>query len=255
MKELERFLEIVWDKEFKTRNEIITETGDALSPDKTFYPYNHNWGPIAMAFEQAGNRLHDLNVTLDEVGIYQTTQSGHITLNPSSTVDEFVKAQQRKILSPLRILCIGGPEGRVFADFGADVVNVDPYIAKAPATIQRPTLTELPDDFNRYTAKTITCNGVRLFDIALSCRVFDRGSGLDPLFRWIGSAVSYSETKIYKNMIMIILSCLKDGGVFIADGDMLHFALANAESKEIQVYATHRGDTPQDTSSVWAVKK
>lgn len=243
----------IWQVEFSTNRHIVTEEGDDLSlPDQFYLPYSHNWPNIGMAIEKLGNRI---NPSIP-YRIHTTDPNGDFLLKRQLTDQDIFHAQQEKILHNTSVLCIGGIEGRVLADFGATVVNMDEKIHVVTQTIQRHSLIEIPEYF---TQDTLSLIGDHQFDIVMACNVIDRGSGLDTVSRRSIFSIDEEEIETYTRYILLLLSAVKEDGYIIVNGNMLSHAMKRIDVRTIEIYPidSHTTGTSAltDSRSVWVIQK
>lgn len=248
------FLGERWKMEFGTGEEIITEKRLSVEPDQKFQNFAHNWAVLGLTVEKGGEWLKK-----NHPGIYKEfkgkffseDEKGTVRLNKEACLADFNLGLEKKIFQGLKVLCIGGIEGRFLADLGAEVVNIDPLVDKAPLAIKREKLTEIPTFFSSKVAQELVA-GNGPFDISLSCWFFDRGSGLDPFFRIFGIPLSDEEIEIYKKVLERILSVTKEQGFSIHNGDMVRFAVGNF--RICQPYKSFESDEIEGSTISWVIR-
>lgn len=198
------FLGDLWEEHFKTRTPFFkTHTSTfSLLFDEEFFDYQGKLFQFVLALEF----LRKLRPTLS-LGIFDN--GGRLASNLNKKDLETIVKNQG--LEDLRIGVFGGPEGRVFAALGAQAVNIDPLINKAPG-LNLTNLSELP-----ITIREAQAQLPQNFDLTFSARVFDNGSGLVmPNFsnydEWVAGWADYLRS---------ILQMTRVGGFSIHDGNMM----------------------------------
>lgn len=149
---------------------------------------------------------------------------------------------EEKILRGVSACAIGGPEGRVFAEMGADVVNIDPQINKAPR-LDLPNLQERAEPLTQEIAKEYQGR----FDVTISSRLFDFGSGLVP-----GNSINR-----FTEYFQLVMEMTKRGGISIHDGEAMPYIIDALDLypnlKEVALNAP--GDRIGDSTAVYVLQR
>ena len=169
-----------------------------------FPSYNDDWPDVYYSpYDEIDSLLH---IGLEEVhrlGLVAATSifDSEGRISQESSLNDWFEFASVKPLRGARVAVIGGPEGRVFAEWGADVCSVDPYLDQLP--LPHHLLTNAVDFPDYLTDELVGRLGQ--FDITMSSAVFDVGSGI-----WSG--VQAMEK---------VLKLTKHGGVSIHNGGMM----------------------------------
>ena len=109
-----------------------------------------------------------------------------------------------KLLHGLSVFVLGGTEGRIFAEMGAQTINLnDNYLKISPSDVSNLQELSEPLEFN------FVFQHKEEFDLTFSSRVFDSGSGM--AWNMLG----------YENYFRMLLEMTKQGGLAIHHGDQM----------------------------------
>lgn len=131
------------------------------------------------------------------------------------------KLMSDKPLKGVSVGVFGGPEGRVFAQMGADTINIAPSINLAPP-LDLPNLQEISAYFDSQLAEEYKDS----FDLTFTSRVFETGSGLK-IARQPEEKQFKSEFSMYEEFLRLILETTKAGGISVHDGDLVRLVLGD----------------------------
>ncbi len=247
---IEQFLISVWREYFNN---------DA---QEVFQPFSYQVGFFTELFRVMGQYLlacqgKDESL-FGERGLYSVEKRESIRINERNC-KAWEEARGNKVFHNLRVLCLGGLEGRVLAALGAQVVNVDPLIAKLPESKLPSNLIEIP---RRFPIKDDVWADVLKggFDLTFSFWLFDRGSGLDSRERPMSYQIKPEELDVYKSVFIEALRVTKPGGLSVHSGNMMHLILNARDNNlnnlvgKVDVFADGFGqERPSD--SLWIIKK
>lgn len=139
-------------------------------------------------------------------------------LKEEKDIEEINKLPELKPFEGLRILCVGGAEGRVAVHLGATAINIDPAIHAVPSKfIDRGKLTEMATPFDQDSFAQLFQKDQ--FDIIMSLRLFSAGS-------------TFAETpEEYKEMMQLMSQLIRPGGYMLHHGDLVEDTLSQLENK------------------------
>lgn len=232
----------LWLKHFGTREFFEVEKGGSLWSRGGLFgidysPYRSAFAEVALSLTY----LHHLGKIPANPELFES--NGRFNHDLSTQVLEDLLFR-RRLLNGINVLVIGGPEGRIFAEMGATVVGIDPYIDRAPK-IDLPNLEEIPDYFVDARSVPPTHDG---FDLTLSSRLFDRGSGL-ARFR--------ESREVYQQTLRGLLEVTRNGGLSIHDGDSVPVATkANTDlCRLLEVASPFGNDKPGSSSLAYVLQR
>jgi hypothetical protein len=161
---LRECLRKMWKQHFHTDGVVFH--GRSFYND---YPVYY-WG-FALAIEQ----LTDMGLVTNKANIVDP--NGELIKNASEEAwNDFIA---KKSLTGTKILVVGGPEARVFAEMGATAIGIDPFILSVPSVKHRQlNLVETPGILDKEIALQLLGGWA---DLAFSHWLFDSFSGIgDP---------------------------------------------------------------------------
>lgn len=237
-------LEGLWEKHYGDIFEFENVKSSGLEPSKTFQSYGYKSMEVMLILE------HLFRNGLISSGKFLFDKTGR--LREDISLEEILKLVDQKLLSGISVCCIGGPEGRIFAEMGASAVNIDPLIKKSPR-LTLPNLEEVSKFLDEETANRLK----NRFDLTWSSWLFDRGSGLDSKTRWDFSTISSDEIGSYQNFLKLILTMTKSGGISIHNGNMMPKTVKNITGigKVVEIAPSFLSDKPGYSSIVYVLKK
>lgn len=212
--DFEFVLKSLWKKHFGIGGSFAAEKGGSFWTTGRLFgtdyaPYQTKFAEVALALEY----LQQLGTIPPTPELFDLNGKIHRDL-PFRILEDLLF--RKRLLNGVEVLVIGGPEGRIFAEMGATVVGIDPFLDSAPK-LDLPNLEEISDyfDFQReqfYLGR---------FNLTLSARLFDDGSRLVTNY-------GYAEGKsrqVYKDTLMSLLKVTRVGGISIHDGDSVPGAI------------------------------
>lgn len=144
---------------------------------------------------------------------------------------------EKQQLTGVSVFVLGGIEGRVFAEMGADVTSID--LLKFPS-VHLPNLNEIQGNFTEeFALKNKGC-----FDLTFSSGVFDPGSGL----------------KDSEQAFKLVLDMTKDGGISVHNGTSVPWLARDSGCRIAEVAGVYKSDLsakPYSTprSTVYVLEK
>lgn len=202
----------LWKKHFSTSGAYNINTGGNFRLHRSFFSeYDAKAPQIVLALEH----LYQVGTIPNSPQLFDSAGRMHRDLSVETVEDSLLN---KRLLDGVEILVIGGPEGRVFAEMGATVVSFDPLLEEVP-TLQLPNLKEVADIFGPWEIQ----NYVNRFDLTMSCRLFDDGSGLVSLQAYRGRRTR----GVYGATLGALLEVTRAEGIGIHDGGTISLAIAD----------------------------
>lgn len=202
-----------------------------------YQPYHYQRGQIALALEH----LTQLGAVATNSRLFDP--HGRFLRDVSADTLR-VAIFEEALLKGIRVGVVGGPEGRVFAEMGAETIGLDPQIGNAPK-IDLPNLDELQKSLTPALARQYSGR----FDLTYSARVFDSGSGLvryDSGFQYMNEYAYY---------LQLVAQMTKPDGISIHNGDMLPSSLdLNNDLSVREVVSPLKGDK-LDSSTIFVLQR
>ncbi len=223
--------------------------------DCLFEPFNYRGSFFTVLMGVAGKWVRSNKKKLfDSIGVWHEKQNGELGIvEMKNPIDKWQEMRAKRIFSGMRVLAVGGIEGLVLADLGADATNIDPRLENVK-------FSDLPFNVtNIAEAFPLEDNEKELagkFDITFSFWLLDRGSGLNPIYTISLIPPSKNEIKIYTQVLSSMLRLTKPGGWSLHNGNMIHHAMDEIGDLVDQVEIISMGsEEPYLASySIWIFK-
>ncbi len=168
--------------------------------------------------ETSGSAFREGHLSYDEnrhfIYAANTALADYGKMVPIKAVEDIEKP-----FKGISICTIGGVEGRVMAEMGARVVNIDPEIGDIPK-LYLPNLTEIPGPFSEKLSQQYKGK----FDMVLNSGLLDRGNS------FVDQVPEQLLPQHCRDFLLLLLNVLKKGGLGVLRGGYVHLAVNQVAS-------------------------
>jgi hypothetical protein len=206
--------------------------------------YCRNWPVLICVIEAAASITAERGNNVGSLAAFHQTEQGEYQISRRATVQDFEEIMEQKPFQGIKVMCVGGLEGRVLAHLGAEVVNVYPPLNQFP-DLKVENLTEYSDHLDSEHPAL-----EEEYDVIFSCHLMDSFSGLS-----FNGQNQLRHEELATVFLQKLWDRTKEGGINVHNGDLMEAAVKGLENADVKNILRCQGEAKNDSHAIWSVKK